>query len=1301
MAALAAPGSWSSGLRPPAAAPAEVEAPRIVPRGEERPMEPMAGAMPSTLALPEPYSLQAPDLTEAFGLMPLGAGSMASLPADACATRLQELQRQAQQEQQQLQLRLQQMRGQELYHQQRLAQQKQQQPQPHLSQQPEQFMQQYFPQTQSMHLMQPQHQSHHQAQDQYPQQQHNLHQHVSQQQCFQQQMPQHDMQQLQQQPHHQIQQHQTQQEHMQHMQHQQMLQQQTMEHHFREQSQMEPLRFSAQSHDQVQLHAQQQQQPHLIPPKLPAPSAIGGLGPVLPSLLAPTGDSLLQPVKGLNPPPGIVAGRLGSAGQMDLLAAPKLWSAPEIQSCSGLGSPLQVPSLWPLSNSDLSDSGYGSRGAAAPLLAPQAGTACSAMTGGSSSSSSVPAPMATGPEPSSSWAGVSAQQDRDILETLHSSGLALNLSSLNLDGSALPDQTDWSQIFNLSGGGQGGATALSRDSAVRRLSMSAASGFPAAQSTAASAVRSPSRPPSPPFPGMQTEPVTQHTAPATAPAALSALRSGAAVAAEDYVRGYVPHLQMQRLTYPSGTSVYFPDLVHVLSPVATANAPHRAQAVQAMEVGAHVRTALQVYQECDRDGYGLLTWSDGHIHDFVVATFQRLGLVPPAEMQTYAAHTLFDARRKMCLGACDCLCLVDALFRVVFLFAGAPSNEAVTQAEPAAHSFHSEAASRTPSPQRSRQSRSSPTQTQAHLSPLGEELAEAQAETERLRLELEELRAAEAEVDAEKQQGLAPMPAPSSAGCLDPLAASITSPEVYSLPAPSRETAALVWTARAHAENRRLERELQSLRSVARRQHGEVQWLHDLKTQLSNACREQELEREQLQLLELHQEEERRREAAAQEAEADTQRQRHLEKLRERKLESLMHDREVRRRRLQQRELELHQQEVASQLDQDRILRKEQELRQREAQLQQEHERRLRQAEALRMRELEFSKDLGRHTASKSLSRPSLADTRAMTPSIAGSEQQAGEPEEEADADPAGEAAAQAAAQALENKKLRRELESLRALAQWQQQEVGAAIACNSAAAASATADAKPCDVAKHQQRQGTSNALFRPGSSAPARGPSTKGALVMAALAGEVLAEAAHPKSPNISMGPAPIDGRGSCSNAPAVTCSTCGNIFMADATFCRQCGQKRDVAQAATCAQCGNIYVSDAAFCRKCGHVRSGVPHTPQGGLAPLPTEPVTAAATPVASRASQLRGYGNAAPPKDELLPSRRHQHQEHAVRAGIDEYDRTVRDLMSRVLGRSDDLGTPGQSSEAGHALGQSASFELDAGSQGQSDPLIIQ
>eukprot|EP00438_Fugacium_kawagutii_P012736 Skav203741 [mRNA] locus=scaffold68:438449:441475:+ [translate_table: standard] len=581
-------------------------------------------------------------------------------------------------------------------------------------------------------------------------------------------------------------------------------------------------------------------------------------------------------------------------------------------------------------------------------------------------------------------AGVSAKQDKEILDTLRSSGLALNLKSLDMP------EVDISQMLNMS--------------------------MAANQGSAQPSMEGSTKPP-------VTAPVAASPEPVSVPKpAQVRVTSSSMTAAEEYLRSYRPQPQAQRLTYPRGVSVDFSELAPVMRVVAIANSQSRSRILGAIENGLHVRTAMQVFRECDRDGCGFLTWSNGQIRDFVVTVFMQLGLVPPAEMQTYAAHTLFDMNRSMCLSACDCLCLVDVMLRAIALV-----DDQVEQV---------------PRRPRSRSPAWHPAVPHGVSSPVAEELAHAQAETERLRQELEEVKAAEAAAEADR---------PFTDGFLEP------------------DTAALLSTAKAHAENRRLERELKNLRALASRQRGEVEWLNELKQQL-NSSRQEELKEEHLRLMEMQQEEVE---------EAALRQEQEMKERRQRRLEALVQERSERRRRLEQREKELQEQELLHCAEEEKLQQKEQDLQRRELELHKETERSIQQAEALRGRELDISKEIGRLKAASA--RPEPVTTRK--PVISPRAMSDVEPEEEEPDADAAEAAAMAAAQSLENRKLRRELENLRALAHWQQTEVGAAIACKSAA--SRESREEPSTVAAH--------------SSKP------RGALVMAALAGEAIA--GHPR--------------------------------------------------------------------------------------------------------------------------------------------------------------------------------------------------
>ena len=197
--------------------------------------------------------------------------------------------------------------------------------------------------------------------------------------------------------------------------------------------------------------------------------------------------------------------------------------------------------------------------------------------------------------------------------------------------------------------------------------------------------------------------------------------------------------------------------------------------------------------------------------------------------------------------------------------------------------------------------------------------------------------------------------------------------------AQSPETAALVRAARAHAENSRLEQELRSLRAVARRQRGEVQWLRGIRTDLEAAAFAT------------------RQEQAILEKEAEIQRRR--------KLRDEEHQRMRERRERGRLAAEMLHRE--GELEDEQGLAEEQALRRRRVRAQ---EARWERARARSMRDSPGSRSPARQTKV-----------------------------EDSEDELAGAAAATAAE--LDNQRLRRELEGLRALARWQQGEVGAAMA--------------------------------------------------------------------------------------------------------------------------------------------------------------------------------------------------------------------------------------------------------------------
>lgn len=120
------------------------------------------------------------------------------------------------------------------------------------------------------------------------------------------------------------------------------------------------------------------------------------------------------------------------------------------------------------------------------------------------------------------------------------------------------------------------------------------------------------------------------------------------------------------VTYPGGASVSFPELAASLTPIALANAQHRARIIPAIESGDVLRQTLRTYAACDRDRSGFLSWYDGQIQNFISSVFQQLGLTPPDDQQMFQLYTKFDVDRNRVLDARECLCLVDALFRSIF-----------------------------------------------------------------------------------------------------------------------------------------------------------------------------------------------------------------------------------------------------------------------------------------------------------------------------------------------------------------------------------------------------------------------------------------------------------------------------------------------------------------------------------------------------------------------------------------------------------------------------------------------------------
>lgn len=128
------------------------------------------------------------------------------------------------------------------------------------------------------------------------------------------------------------------------------------------------------------------------------------------------------------------------------------------------------------------------------------------------------------------------------------------------------------------------------------------------------------------------------------------------------------------ITYMGRIPVNFSEVSSSMKPVIQANARHRRRLVDAIESGVFMRKAFQTFNTSDILHSGVLTWSSGEIYEFIVTVFQHNGLTPPTKAQTCPLYALFDVEKRHHLDARECLCLVDALVRAVFVEAPPQDN---------------------------------------------------------------------------------------------------------------------------------------------------------------------------------------------------------------------------------------------------------------------------------------------------------------------------------------------------------------------------------------------------------------------------------------------------------------------------------------------------------------------------------------------------------------------------------------------------------------------------------------------------
>eukprot|EP00927_Polykrikos_kofoidii_P080299 TRINITY_DN7716_c0_g1_i2.p1 TRINITY_DN7716_c0_g1~~TRINITY_DN7716_c0_g1_i2.p1 ORF type:complete len:1078 (-),score=150.56 TRINITY_DN7716_c0_g1_i2:391-3624(-) len=139
--------------------------------------------------------------------------------------------------------------------------------------------------------------------------------------------------------------------------------------------------------------------------------------------------------------------------------------------------------------------------------------------------------------------------------------------------------------------------------------------------------------------------------------------------AERWVRSNFAHpndLAASSVTYPNGVAVDLNNLADLLElPRPVTLTAHRAQLVRAFETGDFANSSLQSYRAVDVDLDGHLCWQSGRLQQFVNLVLREQQLAPLNNVQVYRAYCMFDQGRSVPLDARDCLCLVDALLRVI------------------------------------------------------------------------------------------------------------------------------------------------------------------------------------------------------------------------------------------------------------------------------------------------------------------------------------------------------------------------------------------------------------------------------------------------------------------------------------------------------------------------------------------------------------------------------------------------------------------------------------------------------------
>ena len=156
--------------------------------------------------------------------------------------------------------------------------------------------------------------------------------------------------------------------------------------------------------------------------------------------------------------------------------------------------------------------------------------------------------------------------------------------------------------------------------------------------------------------------------------------------AQEWINSYqVPLLSQTRLNYtPGAPPLDITNFSMNFTHTADVNAQHLQRIKSSLENMSLLKGALQIFQHCDRERKGYLTWEHGEVYVFISKVFEQQGLVPPSQEQIRSLFQAFDSNRNGCLEPKEGLCLVDALARAIIL---AQSPQGYPKSPPKASSY--------------------------------------------------------------------------------------------------------------------------------------------------------------------------------------------------------------------------------------------------------------------------------------------------------------------------------------------------------------------------------------------------------------------------------------------------------------------------------------------------------------------------------------------------------------------------------------------------------------------------------------